>query len=73
MDESIPQGPSKFEQILRYKLMFVGVIGLIFDIWWFLDAQSSNYLNGVLIVMTIVISRFGCRFCGDNCVGRFHQ
>ena len=54
MDESIPQGPSKFEQFLRYKLMFVGVIGLIFDIWWFLDAQSSSYLNGVLIGLTII-------------------
>ena len=63
MDENISQSPSMFEQFLRYGLLLTGLLGIGFDIWWFLDAQSNNYLNGVLIGLTVasLISNVG--FC----------
>ena len=60
MDENIPQ--SRFALVLRYTLFLIGLLGLGFDIWWFLDAQSNNYINGVLVGLTIVsiVSNLGC-------------
>ena len=54
MDENTSQSPNKFEQFLRYTLILIGFLGILFDIWWFLDAQTRNYLHVVLIGLTIV-------------------
>ena len=63
MDENISQSPGKFEQFLRYDLIITGILGVCFDVWWFLDAQSNNYLNGVLIGLTVVSLLSNIGFC----------
>ena len=64
MDENISQSPSMFEQFLRYGLLLTGLLGIGFDIWWFLDAQSNNFhLNGVLVGLTVASILSNVGFC----------
>ena len=54
MDENLPQIQSGFSKFLRYNLILIGLMGIGFDIWWFLDAQSNEYINSVLMGLTVV-------------------